>query len=50
MTGQKPTVVGTDTGEPHPARMYDWYLGGKDDHPDDEATGRRMPALGPGRR
>jgi hypothetical protein len=28
MTGQPP--IGIDTSKPHPARMYDWYLGGKD--------------------
>ena len=31
MTGQDPTsAVQIDTTRPHPARMYDWYLGGKD--------------------
>jgi hypothetical protein len=28
MTGQ--IVPEIDTSEPYPARMYDWYLGGKD--------------------
>ncbi|TXS31999.1 SAM-dependent methyltransferase, partial [Streptomyces sp. gb1(2016)] len=28
-----------DTSRPHPARMYDWFLGGKDNYPVDEAMG-----------
>ncbi|WP_406009587.1 SAM-dependent methyltransferase [Streptomyces sp. NBC_00637] len=37
MTGQDPTeAVELDTGKPRPARTYDRYLGGKDDHPVDE--------------
>ncbi|MEU9384870.1 SAM-dependent methyltransferase [Streptomyces sp. NPDC048279] len=36
-----------DTSRPHPARMYDWYLGGKDNYPVDEDMGRQMPALDP---
>lgn len=48
MTGQDPTpAVEIDTGKPHPARMYDWYLGGKDNYPVDEAMGRQMLALDP---
>ncbi|MCX4739840.1 SAM-dependent methyltransferase [Streptomyces antibioticus] len=48
MTGQDPTpVVEIDTSKPHPARMYDWYLGGKDNYPVDEALGRQMLALDP---
>ncbi|MFJ3333639.1 SAM-dependent methyltransferase [Streptomyces sp. NPDC086766] len=39
--------LGIDTGRPHPARMYDWYLGGKDNYPVDEAMGRQMLALDP---
>ncbi|MEV8034638.1 SAM-dependent methyltransferase [Streptomyces sp. NPDC086182] len=45
MTGQPPT--GIDTSKPHPARMYDWYLGGKDNYPVDEEMGRQMLALDP---
>ncbi|GAA2963547.1 hypothetical protein GCM10010446_56400 [Streptomyces enissocaesilis] len=30
MTGQDHAAVGIDAGKPHPARMYDWFLGGKD--------------------
>ncbi|MET8581696.1 SAM-dependent methyltransferase [Streptomyces collinus] len=47
MTGQDPTTVGIDTSRPHPARMYDWYLGGKDNYPVDEEMGRQMLALEP---
>ncbi|MGW4322950.1 SAM-dependent methyltransferase [Streptomyces sp. NPDC004684] len=36
-----------DTSKPHPARMYDWYLGGKDNYPVDEEMGRRMVAINP---
>src|SRR4051812_28380550 len=38
-----------DTTKPHPARMYDFYLGGKDNYPPDkEAAGeviRRAPEI-----
>ncbi|MDQ0580324.1 SAM-dependent methyltransferase [Streptomyces rishiriensis] len=48
MTGQDPTgAVEIDTSKPHPARMYNWYLGGKDNYPVDEAMGRQMLALDP---
>lgn len=48
MTGQDPLgAVEIDTSKPHPARMYDWYLGGKDNYPVDEAMGRQMLALDP---
>ena len=48
MTGQDPApAVEIDTSKPHPARMYDWYLGGKDNYPVDEAMGRQMLALDP---
>ncbi|MFD4410679.1 SAM-dependent methyltransferase [Streptomyces sp. NPDC058476] len=45
MTGQTPFEI--DTSTPHPARMYDWYLGGKDNYPVDEEMGRQMLALDP---
>ncbi|GGW89542.1 hypothetical protein GCM10010297_08820 [Streptomyces malachitofuscus] len=45
MTGQPPVEI--DTSRPHPARMYDWYLGGKDNYPVDEEMGRQMLALEP---
>ncbi|MEV4330954.1 SAM-dependent methyltransferase [Streptomyces sp. NPDC049597] len=31
-----------DTSRPHPARVYDWYLGGKDNYPVDEELGRQI--------
>lgn len=43
MTGQLPIEI--DTSKPHPARMYDWYLGGN--CPVDEEMGRQMLALDP---
>ncbi|MEU6594157.1 SAM-dependent methyltransferase [Streptomyces sp. NPDC046881] len=33
-----------DTSKAHPARVYDWLLGGKDNYPVDEAVGERLPA------
>jgi hypothetical protein len=45
MSGRPPVEI--DTSRPHPARMYDWYLGGKDNCPVDEAMGRQMLALDP---
>ncbi|MYS46557.1 SAM-dependent methyltransferase [Streptomyces sp. SID5998] len=32
-----------DTSKAHPARVYDWLLGGKDNYPVDEAVGRALP-------
>ncbi|EGX57790.1 hypothetical protein SZN_21061 [Streptomyces zinciresistens K42] len=32
-----------DTSRAHPARVYDWLLGGKDNYPVDEAVGERLP-------
>ncbi|EDY45132.1 SAM-dependent methyltransferase [Streptomyces sp. SPB074] len=43
-TGAAPKI---DTSKPHPARMYDWMLGGKDNYPVDEELGRQMVALEP---
>lgn len=36
-----------DTSKPHPARVYDWFLGGKDNYPVDEELGRQIVALEP---
>ncbi|MEU1124440.1 SAM-dependent methyltransferase [Streptomyces sp. NPDC005899] len=33
-----------DTSKPHPARVYDWLLGGKDNYPVDQEVGERLPA------
>ncbi|MFG2310815.1 SAM-dependent methyltransferase [Streptomyces sp. NPDC048566] len=32
-----------DTSRPHPARVYDWLLGGKDNYPVDQAVAERLP-------
>ncbi|MGV9255646.1 SAM-dependent methyltransferase [Streptomyces sp. NPDC003697] len=32
-----------DTSRAHPARVYDWLLGGKDNYPVDEAVGAQLP-------
>ena len=32
-----------DTSKAHPARVYDWLLGGKDNYPVDEAVGEMLP-------
>lgn len=31
------------TDKAHPARVYDWLLGGKDNYPVDEAVGEKLP-------
>lgn len=33
-----------DTGKPHPARVYDWLLGGKDNYAVDQQVGEKLPA------
>ncbi|MGW0185986.1 SAM-dependent methyltransferase [Streptomyces sp. NPDC003362] len=45
MTGTEPAVRRIDTTRPHPARVYDWYLGGKDNYPVDEELGRQIMAI-----
>jgi hypothetical protein len=49
MSGQEAGGEGVriDTTRPHPARMYDWFLGGKDNYPVDEAMGRQLLAVEP---
>ncbi|CAM5283090.1 hypothetical protein GCM10010329_43490 [Streptomyces spiroverticillatus] len=39
--------IAIDTSRPHPARVYDWFLGGKDNYPVDEELGRQIVALEP---
>ncbi|WP_369211222.1 SAM-dependent methyltransferase [Streptomyces flavofungini] len=39
----KQTIQTIDTSSPHPARVYDWLLGGKDNYPVDEAVGEKLP-------
>ncbi|MFE7773540.1 SAM-dependent methyltransferase [Streptomyces sp. NPDC057445] len=45
MTGQDPAAVRIDTSKPHPARMYDWFLGGKDNYPVDEEMAKQLLTL-----
>ncbi|MEV0169837.1 SAM-dependent methyltransferase [Streptomyces sp. NPDC050803] len=45
MTGQPPAEI--DTNKPHSARMYDWYLGGKDNYPADRAMAQQLVDLDP---
>jgi hypothetical protein len=47
MTATGPSAQRIDTSRPHPARMYDWFLGGKDNYPVDEELGRRIMATDP---
>ncbi|MEW2548500.1 SAM-dependent methyltransferase [Streptomyces sp. NPDC047002] len=35
-----------DTSRPHPARVYDWLLGGKDNYEVDRRVGRELPVDG----
>ncbi|MET9734077.1 SAM-dependent methyltransferase [Streptomyces sp. NPDC006458] len=48
MTGTPPALPQIDTTRPHPARVYDWYLGGKDNYPVDEELGRQIAAIDDG--
>ncbi|MZD08546.1 SAM-dependent methyltransferase [Streptomyces sp. SID5785] len=32
-----------DTSKPHPARVYDWLLGGKDNYPVDQEVAEKLP-------
>ncbi|MEU1008578.1 SAM-dependent methyltransferase [Streptomyces sp. NPDC005890] len=49
MTGTGPRIQDTiDTTRPHPARVYDWFLGGKDNYPVDEELGRSIAAIDAG--
>ncbi|MFI9628502.1 SAM-dependent methyltransferase [Streptomyces sp. NPDC052042] len=47
MTGYDPRATEIDTSRPHPARMYDWFLGGKDNYPVDEQMARELLTLQP---
>ncbi|MEU9319334.1 SAM-dependent methyltransferase [Streptomyces sp. NPDC048295] len=47
MTGYGSGADRIDTTRPHPARVYDWFLGGKDNYPVDEELGRRITGLSP---
>ncbi|GAA2424017.1 SAM-dependent methyltransferase [Streptomyces glaucus] len=45
MTGSDAASPAVDTSRPHPARVYDWWLGGKDNYPVDEELARRILAV-----
>ncbi|MCX4820483.1 SAM-dependent methyltransferase [Streptomyces sp. NBC_01142] len=45
MTGTEPAGKRIDTSKPHPARVYDWFLGGKDNYPVDEELGRHIMSI-----
>jgi O-methyltransferase involved in polyketide biosynthesis len=44
MTGSESAPTRIDTSRPHPARVYDWWLGGKDNYPVDEELARKILA------
>jgi hypothetical protein len=50
MTGTESARDRIDTSKPHPARVYDWYLGGKDNYPVDEQLGQHIMSIDPGAR
>ncbi|QKW02702.1 SAM-dependent methyltransferase [Streptomyces sp. NA02536] len=45
MTGTERVTARIDTSRPHPARVYDWFLGGKDNYPVDEELGRQIMSV-----
>ena len=45
MTARDATPTQIDTSRPHPARVYDWWLGGKDNYPVDEELARKILAV-----
>ncbi|NUT26049.1 MAG: SAM-dependent methyltransferase [Streptomyces sp.] len=45
MSGSESVPARLDTSRPHPARVYDWWLGGKDNYPVDEELARRILAV-----
>ncbi|MFE6775558.1 SAM-dependent methyltransferase [Streptomyces sp. NPDC057702] len=47
MVEQGPSIQGIDTSRPHPARMYDYYLGGKDNYEIDREAAERVIAMAP---
>ncbi|MGW1721539.1 SAM-dependent methyltransferase [Streptomyces sp. NPDC002306] len=47
-SGAGAAVRKIDTSRPHPARVYDWFLGGKDNYPVDEELGRRITSIDAG--
>ncbi|MDQ0994213.1 SAM-dependent methyltransferase [Streptomyces sp. V3I7] len=48
MTASEPALRQIDTTRPHAARVYDWFLGGKDNYPVDARLGEQLMAIEPG--
>ncbi|GAB2762322.1 SAM-dependent methyltransferase [Streptomyces bullii] len=48
MTATEPAAHRIDTTRPHPARVYDWFLGGKDNYPVDERLGQQIMSIDTG--
>ncbi|WP_055493813.1 SAM-dependent methyltransferase [Streptomyces sp. TP-A0356] len=46
-SGREAAPTRIDTARPHPARVYDWWLGGKDNYPVDEELARKILAVDP---
>lgn len=42
-TGQDTPASRIDTSRPHPARVYDFLLGGKDNYLVDQKVGEKLP-------
>jgi hypothetical protein len=49
-TTPEAVTAGIDTSRPHPARMYDYFIGGKDNFAADRETAEKMLAAQPGAR
>jgi trans-aconitate methyltransferase len=47
LTDYEWSPVGIDTSRPHPARLYDYYLGGKDNYPVDRAAAEEVLEAAP---
>lgn len=45
--GEQPPVTGIDTSKPHVARMYDYYLGGKNNYPADREAAEQILRMMP---
>ncbi|MFF0461889.1 SAM-dependent methyltransferase [Streptomyces mexicanus] len=44
---RRASLHGIDTSRPHPARMYDYFLGGKDHYEVDQAAAEKFMAMAP---
>lgn len=48
MADETPAAAKLDTSVPHPARVYDYWLGGKDNFEADRAVAEAVKAASPG--